>query len=158
MIDLLVQARTDRRLDEGGALARAGRVDEAILAAYSPSLFPQPRRKSLDRYDFFPGAGGAAVAGGRRRHPDRLRRPCRWRGGAGLPAAAAADRRLRRRAHNPVLLAAIRDRVAVPVSTAEDQGWRGDSIEAEAFAYLAARTARGPLPISFQGRPGFRSR
>jgi anhydro-N-acetylmuramic acid kinase len=55
--------------------------------------------------------------------------------------------------HNPVLLAAIRDRVGVPVSTAEDQGWRGDSIEAEAFAYLAARTARG-LPISFPGTTG----
>ena len=36
---------------------------------------------------------------------------------------------------------------------AEAVGWRGDSIEAEAFAYLAARTARG-LPISFPGITG----
>jgi anhydro-N-acetylmuramic acid kinase len=52
-----------------------------------------------------------------------------------------------------VLLAAIREAAGAPVSTAEDQGWRGDSIEAEAFAYLAARTLRG-LPISFPGTTG----
>jgi anhydro-N-acetylmuramic acid kinase len=55
--------------------------------------------------------------------------------------------------HNPVLLAAIRERVGVPVSTAEDKGWRGDSIEAEAFAFLAARCRMG-LPISFPGTTG----
>jgi anhydro-N-acetylmuramic acid kinase len=48
---------------------------------------------------------------------------------------------------------ALRERVAAPVSTAEDHGWRGDSIEAEAFAYLAARTARG-LAISFPKTTG----
>ena len=41
----------------------------------------------------------------------------------------------------------------VPVKTAEAFGWRGDSIEAEAFAYLAARAAKG-LPISFPGTTG----
>ena len=41
----------------------------------------------------------------------------------------------------------------MPVQSAEDVGWRGDSIEAEAFAYLAARTARG-LPITFPGTTG----
>jgi anhydro-N-acetylmuramic acid kinase len=39
------------------------------------------------------------------------------------------------------------------VAPAEHHGWRGDSLEAEAFAYLAARTARG-LPISFPGTTG----
>jgi anhydro-N-acetylmuramic acid kinase len=36
---------------------------------------------------------------------------------------------------------------------AEAVGWRGDAIEAEAFAYLAARTLAG-LPISFPGTTG----
>ena len=54
---------------------------------------------------------------------------------------------------NPVLMAAITARAGVPVTTAETLGWRGDSIEAEAFAYLAARTQRG-LPISFPGTTG----
>jgi anhydro-N-acetylmuramic acid kinase len=39
------------------------------------------------------------------------------------------------------------------VTAAEAHGWRGDAIEAEAFAYLAARTARG-LPISFPKTTG----
>jgi anhydro-N-acetylmuramic acid kinase len=41
----------------------------------------------------------------------------------------------------------------MPVKAAEEHGWRGDSIEAEACAYLAARTARG-LPISFPKTTG----
>jgi anhydro-N-acetylmuramic acid kinase len=48
---------------------------------------------------------------------------------------------------------ALAERAPVPVQTAEAVGWRGDAIEAEAFAYLAARTARG-LPISFPGTTG----
>jgi anhydro-N-acetylmuramic acid kinase len=48
---------------------------------------------------------------------------------------------------------ALRERVSLPVLSAEDANWRGDSIEAEAFAYLAARAAYG-LPISFPGTTG----
>ena len=55
--------------------------------------------------------------------------------------------------HNPTLMAAFTERLSAPVTTAEEHGWRGDSIEAEAFAYLAARTLRG-LPISFPKTTG----
>ncbi|HXQ46512.1 MAG TPA: anhydro-N-acetylmuramic acid kinase, partial [Caulobacteraceae bacterium] len=47
----------------------------------------------------------------------------------------------------------IRDRLPFPALTAEDVHWRGDSIEAEAFAYLAARCLLG-LPISFPRTTG----
>jgi anhydro-N-acetylmuramic acid kinase len=50
----------------------------------------------------------------------------------------------------------LAQRAPVPVQTAEAYGWRGDSIEAEAFAYLAARTAKG-LPISFPGTTGVKA-
>jgi anhydro-N-acetylmuramic acid kinase len=53
-------------------------------------------------------------------------------------------------------MAAIAERAGVPVTTAEDESWRGDAIEAEAFAYLAARTAKG-LPISFPGTTGVKA-
>jgi anhydro-N-acetylmuramic acid kinase len=43
--------------------------------------------------------------------------------------------------------------VRVPVRPAEDVGWRGDFIEAEAFAYLAARSAKG-LPLSLPTTTG----
>jgi anhydro-N-acetylmuramic acid kinase len=54
---------------------------------------------------------------------------------------------------NPALMAAIRERVQAPVFTAEDVNWRGDSIEAEAFAFLGARSMLA-LPISFPGTTG----
>ncbi|HZZ35455.1 MAG TPA: anhydro-N-acetylmuramic acid kinase, partial [Caulobacteraceae bacterium] len=53
MIDLMVQARTDRRFDADGALAAAGRVDEAVLAGYlADPYFSLTGPKSLDRFDF----------------------------------------------------------------------------------------------------------
>ena len=55
--------------------------------------------------------------------------------------------------HNPEIMKALAARLTMPVRTAEDHGWRGDAIEAEAFAYLAARTAKG-LPISFPKTTG----
>jgi anhydro-N-acetylmuramic acid kinase len=39
------------------------------------------------------------------------------------------------------------------VSPAEAVGWQGDFLEAEAFAYLAARSAKG-LPISLPSTTG----
>ena len=39
---------------------------------------------------------------------------------------------------------------------AEDLGWRGGAIEAEAFAYMAARSLKG-LPISFPGTTGVKA-
>jgi anhydro-N-acetylmuramic acid kinase len=154
MIDLLVQARTGARCDEGGALARAGVVDETVLAAYlGHRHFSARGPRSLDRYDFslepvralsledaaatLTAFAAEAVALGLRNCSQPPRRVIVSGGGR----------------HNPTLMQAIRKRVGVPVSAAESLGWRGDSIEAEAFAYLAARTFTG-LPISFPGTTG----
>ncbi len=154
MIDLLMQARTGRRYDEGGAAAAAGRVDEAVLAGYlADPYFARTGPKSLDRFDFSlePVAGlpledaaatlvaftAESVALGLRRSSEPPLRLVVCGGG-----------RL-----NPVLMAAIRERLPLPVITAEDAHWRGDSIEAEAFAFLAARAVLG-LPISFPGTTG----
>ncbi len=154
MIDLWVQARTDQRFDEGGALALAGTVHEAALQAYlAHPYFRAPGPKSLDRYDFdFAPVDHLSLEDG----------------AATLTAFAAEAVALavRDAAHapsqiivsgggrlNPVLLDAIRARIGVPVTDADALGWRGDAIEAEAFAYLAARAFKG-LPISFPGTTG----
>jgi anhydro-N-acetylmuramic acid kinase len=55
--------------------------------------------------------------------------------------------------HNPKLMDELRARVNAPVLSAEDAGWRGDFIEAEAFAYLAARSRKG-LPLSLPTTTG----
>lgn len=154
MVDLLVQSRMKKRMDEGGRLAAAGTVDQAVLDAYlAHPYFAATGPKSLDRFDFsldpvadlsledaaatLTAFAAQAVALGVARCSEQPKEIVVCGGGR----------------HNPVLLAAIRERVGVPVSTAEDKGWRGDSIEAEAFAFLAARCRLG-LPISFPGTTG----
>lgn len=154
MIDLLMQARTGARFDADGAAAAAGRVDEAALAGYlAHPYFSIAGAKSLDRFDFSlePVAGlsledGAATltAFAARAVALGVAR-CEEKPGQ---LVVCGGGRL-----NPVLLRQIADQAGVPVRPAEAVGWRGDSIEAEAFAYLAARTAKG-LPISFPGTTG----
>jgi anhydro-N-acetylmuramic acid kinase len=154
MIDLMVQARGLGRYDEEGRLAAAGRHDEGVLATLlAHPYFAAPPPKSLDRFDFSlsvvdglsaPDAAATLVAF--TAQTVRL----------GLDLAVERPRMLiasgggRR---NPVLMAAIAARAGCEVLAAEAVGWRGDAIEAEAFAYLAARTAAG-LPISFPGTTG----
>ena len=154
MIDQLVQDRTDRRFDEGGALARAGRVQERILNAYLDHPYFRVRGpKSLDRFDFplsrvvslsLEDAAATLTA---------FAAEAVWRG---LQTCSEIPLRLVVTGggrHNPALMDAIRERAALPVLTAEDVDWRGDSIEAEAFAFLGARAYLG-LPISFPGTTG----
>jgi len=50
-------------------------------------------------------------------------------------------------------MAALSARLGARVRTAEEAGWRGDDLEAEAFAYLAVRSRRG-LPLSYPGTTG----
>ena len=154
MIDLFVQARSGARCDMNGELARAGRVDEAILAAYlDHPYFQRAGAKSLDRFDFSLGPvaalsledGAATLTAFAAETVATALRSCRE---APRRVIVCGGGR-----HNPVLMARIALRSATPVATAEDVGWRGDSIEAEAFAYLAARTVRG-LPLSYPGTTG----
>jgi anhydro-N-acetylmuramic acid kinase len=154
MIDLWVQSRTDRRCDLDGSLARAGRVHEAILRDYfRHPHFAAGGPKSLDRFDFSlqPVEGltledGAATLTAFAAEAVARSLAARSAGPAILIVCGGG--RL-----NPVLMGAIRARLPIEVRAAEDIGWRGDSIEAEAFAYLAARTKRG-LPISFPATTG----
>jgi anhydro-N-acetylmuramic acid kinase len=154
MIDLWVQAKTQARYDAGGVLAAAGQVDATALAALlDHPYFAAPGPKSLDRYDFpltpvehLGLEDGAATLTAFTAEAVALA----VRAAAEAPTMLIACGGGR---HNPALMAALAARCGVPVKAAEAVGWRGDSIEAEAFAYLAARTARG-LPISFPGTTG----
>jgi anhydro-N-acetylmuramic acid kinase len=154
MIDLLVQERTDRRFDEGGALARAGQVQERILNAYLDHPYFRIRGpKSLDRFDFPLNRVVSLSLEDATATLTAFAAEAVWRG---LQTCSEIPLRLVVTGggrHNPALMDAIRERVALPVLTAEDVDWRGDSIEAEAFAFLGARAYLG-LPISFPGTTG----
>lgn len=54
---------------------------------------------------------------------------------------------------NPTLMRRLRRRLPVLVDPVEVLGWRGDALEAEAFAFLAVRSERG-LPLSLPSTTG----
>lgn len=154
MIDLTLQERGLGRFDEDGRLALAGRIDEAALASLLDSAyFDAPAPKSLDRYDFSlapvehlsaEDAAATLVAF----TAEAVFKAFAQTGETPSALIVCGGGR-----HNPAIMQTLAKRAPVPVKTAEAFGWRGDSIEAEAFAYLAARTALG-LPISFPGTTG----
>ena len=154
MLDLLVQARGLGRYDEGGRLAAAGEIDAAVLAAYlAHGYFAAPPPKSLDRHDFsLEPLAHLSVE-------DACATLVAFTAEAialGLRAAAEPPHVLIVSGggrSNPVLMRAIAERCACEVVAAEAVGWRGDALEAEAFAYLAVRTLKG-LPISFPTTTG----
>ena len=154
MIDLMVQARGAGRFDDKGRYASVGRVNEGVLAGLlGHPYFRAPPPKSLDRFDFpldavdgleLEDAAATLVAF----MAEGVRLGFEMMGQSPTELVVAGGGR-----HNPEIMKALAARLPMPVTTAEDHGWRGDSIEAEAFAYLAARTARG-LPISFPKTTG----
>lgn len=154
MIDLLVQARGAGRFDDKGRYASVGRVDEGVLRTLlAHPYFAAPAPKSLDRYDFpleplegleLEDAAATLVAF----TAEAVRLGFELMGKTPTEVIVCGGGR-----HNPEIMKALAARLPAPVRAAEDHGWRGDSIEAEAFAYLAARTANG-LPISFPATTG----
>jgi len=54
---------------------------------------------------------------------------------------------------NRAIMNRLREAFGAALLDADELGWRGDAIEAEAWAYLAARSARG-LPINFPNTTG----
>ena len=131
-----------------------GRVEEgALRALLSHPYFDAPHPKSLDRYDFpleplekleLEDAAATLVAF----TAEAVRLGLERTGAQPREVIVTGGGR-----HNPEIMKALRARLAPPVVPAEERGWRGDSIEAEAIAYLAARTSRR-LPITFPQTTG----
>jgi anhydro-N-acetylmuramic acid kinase len=154
MIDLMVQARGAGRFDDKGRYASVGQVNAGVLSGLlGHAYFKAPPPKSLDRFDFsleplekleLEDAAATLVAF----TAEAVRLGLERMGGAPRELIVTGGGR-----HNPQIMKALAERVPTPVRTAEDHGWRGDAIEAEAIAYLAARTAKG-LPISFPSTTG----
>jgi anhydro-N-acetylmuramic acid kinase len=159
MIDLMVQSRGLGRCDLDGRYALAGTPDRAVVEALlRHPYFAAPPPKSLDRYDFPLDVVAAlsvedAAATLTAFTCESVAAALTWFGDSAPRTLIAAGGGR----HNPAIMAGLGAALpAVSVISAEQAGWRGDSIEAEAFAYLAARTARG-LPISFPGTTGIKA-
>ncbi len=153
LLDDWVRRHTDQPFDRDGALARAGQVhDERVDAVMSDPYFTRPAPKSLDRNSFSIDLEGLSPADGAATLVALTARTVAL-GVEAVPEVprlwiACGGNRL-----NPAIRQAIADQVIGDVVTAEDVGWNGDAIEAEAFAYLAIRSLKG-LPLSLPTTTG----
>lgn len=157
LIDDFMRARTGSPLDRDGDQASRGRVDEGFVErVLAHAFFNQPCPKSLDRNAFafaniglpdFSVADGAATlsaltAASVARIVRQLPMPPR----AWIVAGGGA--------RNPTLMRMLAERLSpATVETADAVGWSSQSIEAQAFAYLAVRTLND-MPLTFPTTTG----
>lgn len=153
-IDDWALKHTGHAQDRDGALAVKGRADELALAELlAHPYFAKLPPKSLDRdafdlsaVDTLGAADGAATL-------TEFTACAVDQAQAYFPAPArhwivTGGGRL-----NPALMAALKRVLGVPVLKAEEVGWNGDALEAQAFAHLALRSLRG-LPLSLPSTTG----
>ncbi|MDA7965000.1 anhydro-N-acetylmuramic acid kinase [Ruegeria sp.] len=155
-VDDLMQARLGQPMDRDGAVARRGTVEPGALELFlAEPFFARMPPKSLDRNDFaqmiqlvqqlgdadavatLTAMCAAGVAQGMEHCPKPPARVLVTGGGR----------------HNPVLMEMLRVSLDCPVDPVEVVDLDGDMLEAQAFAYLAVRVARG-LPTSGPGTTG----
>lgn len=145
-INDLVAERLGLECDRDGALARRGTVEDGALELFlAESFFHKMPPKSLDRDDFslvmdlvrelsdadaaatMTGMAAAAVMQGMEHCPHP----------PALVLVTGGGR------HNPVMMRMLSAGLDCPVQPVERVGLDGDMLEAQAFAYLAVRVARG---------------
>lgn len=157
LIDDWALRHTGRPVDADGMLARAGTANGELVGRFAahPYFAARPA-KSLDRDDFrafvaglvdgLEAADGAAtltaftaraVALAVQHLPEV---PSRW-------LVCGGGRR------NPAIMAELRRCLNASVEPVETEGWDGDALEAQAFAYLAVRSLRG-LPLTLPETTG----
>ena len=162
LIDQWVAREGGVPFDADGAIASEGGVVSAVVARYLDNpFFARAGPKSLDRSDFtLAEAGGLELADGARTLA-AVSAEAILKSVEHLAAAAKAVDRRRRRPQEPAYRrrpARRRAKAGAEVILAEDAGLRGDFIEAEAWAYLAVRSLKGPAADlsdddGMQGRP-----
>lgn len=154
LLDDWVDAARPGERDEDGAVSAAGVVNsDALDCLLDNNYFLEMPPKSLDRdaFSLSPLKGlsledGAATLAA-------FTAETQARALAFLPASPEIAIVCGGGRHNPTIMRELTERLEPPVKSAEDVGWRGDFVEAEAFAYLAARSLTG-LPLTFPETTG----
>jgi anhydro-N-acetylmuramic acid kinase len=155
LLDDLMFRTIGQRFDSEGRMAAEGIVDVAwVNRALQHPYFAVPPPKSLDRNDFAslklpemsPADGAATLTAFTAEAIARIapllpKEPRSWIvAGGGM--------------RNLTMMNMLCQRLApVPVEAAEALGWSGDSMEAQAFGFLAARGLKG-LPLSYPATTG----
>lgn len=157
LIDQWVEAHAGIPYDDGGRIASEGTVIMALVERYLDNpFFSAEIRRSLDRNDFRPPEGNEVeLSDGARTlayvsaaailksagHLPSFPKTFVICGGGRLNSAIMSD------------LARLAGERGATVLSAEQAGFDGDAMEAEAWAYLAVRSARG-LPLTYPGTTG----
>ena len=153
LLDQWCEETIGKPYDAEGRLALAGKADQSVLKAFMGHAYYQKHPpKSLDRHDFsteivhhLSVEDGAAtltactvetIIQATEHFPAPVRRWIVCGGG-----------RL-----NPAIMQGLEERLE-GVEIAEEVGWEGDALEAQAFAFLAVRSMYG-LPISLPTTTG----
>ena len=157
LIDDFIFSRLGYRQDTGGKLALSGKLDKKILESLMDhTYFSLNIPKSLDRNQFaltptneLSDADGAATLTAFT--AESISRSINFLPKTPLLWLVTGGGR-----YNEAILRELRSRLGKDVKTVEEVGWKGDAIEAQAFAYLAVRSVLG-LPLAFPSTTGVRS-
>jgi len=157
LVDDWVQKHTGLAFDEDGKIAGAGEIDDAAVNSFmTHPYFHQAVPKSLDRDEF-------------KKFAFELVDDLSLEDGAATLTAFTVAAVMRAQDFfpelaelwivcgggrlNKAMMSGFNAYLYGCILKAEDVGWNGDAIEAQAFAYLAARAEKG-LPITFPGTTG----
>lgn len=156
LINDWMESHSGVKFDKGGETAARGRISVVHLkAALASEYFTKRPPKSLDRNSFahldLSGLSledGAATLTAFTAHS--IARAANWFHEPAKSWVICGGGR-----HNATLMHMLGE-ILPNVQRAEELGFNGDSMEAEAWAYLAARSLRG-LPITFPGTTGVKA-
>ena len=159
LIDQWVEAHAGIPFDQGGMIASEGHVVSELAERYLASpFFTAAKRRSLDRNDFLPPQGRDAELADGARTLAYVAAASIIKSAGHLPVTPAlyvicGGGRLNRVIMRDLAQLAAEHRATV--ISAEEAGFNGDAMEAEAWAYLAVRSLEG-LPLTYPGTTGVR--
>lgn len=143
LLDKWAQARPARKGAPPGAVN-----DEVLRMIGLHPYLRLPPPKSLDRYSFsldhvlkLSAEDGAATLAA-------FTADCIARAEVHLPEPPGGYICLGEGVERPALMQVLGDRLEAEVATAEDAGWRNDTLDAECFAFLAVRSLR-KTPLTY---------
>jgi anhydro-N-acetylmuramic acid kinase len=149
LIDDVMKQYFDCAYDKDGAIARAGQIDDSVLnALLNHSFFNAPYPKSLDRNAWDLSCLNNLSPQNRVTTLTAFTVHGVARGINMLPQKPLSIYITGGGRHNKYMMELIANETGIPVHSVDTLGWNGDFMEAQGFAYMAARFLK-QLPISF---------
>lgn len=157
LIDQWVQSQAGIPYDQGGMIAAEGIINDALATQYLESkYFEKSLPKSLDRNDFLPPIAGEISLEEGARTLAYISAAAIFKSVDHLPKAPKLWIVCGGGRHNPHIMSDMKTlatKTKSQVILAEEAGFDGDAMEAEAWGYLAVRSLK-ELPLTFPTTTG----